>query len=86
MQEAFEEFASARDSETKRNLVSAVLNDLKVHAAIEEEIFYPAVRQTIAADSIINLAIENIISRRSSSLNWRRWSLLMNAMMQSFSF
>ena len=58
VQEAFEEFAGARDTETKRNLVSTVLNELKVHAAIEEEIFYPAVRQTIAADSIIDLAIE----------------------------
>jgi hypothetical protein len=58
IQDAFEEFASARDTETKRILVNGVLDDLKVHAAIEEEIFYPAVRQTIAADSIINLAIE----------------------------
>jgi Hemerythrin HHE cation binding domain len=58
IQEAFEEFAGARDTEIKRILVNGVLDELKVHAAIEEEIFYPAVRQTIAADSIINLAIE----------------------------
>ena len=58
MEETFEKFANARDTEIKRILANAVLNELKVHAAIEEEIFYPAVRQTIAADSIINVAIE----------------------------
>lgn len=38
----FESFAKARSSERKRQLASNICAALRVHTAIEEEIFYPA--------------------------------------------
>lgn len=44
VKELFEQFEDATDLRTKRKIVAEALMELKVHAAIEEEIFYPAVR------------------------------------------
>jgi len=38
----FEQFEKARDSERKQELATKICNALKVHTTIEEEIFYPA--------------------------------------------
>ncbi len=38
----FEEFEKARSEERKKDLATKICEALKVHAAIEEEIFYPA--------------------------------------------
>jgi hemerythrin-like domain-containing protein len=42
----FEEFEGADDQNTKKNIVTTALMELEIHAALEEEIFYPALRQT----------------------------------------
>jgi hemerythrin superfamily protein len=42
VEELFEQFEKARDSERKQRLAQEICNALKVHTAIEEEIFYPA--------------------------------------------
>ena len=34
----------------KKKIVDQALTELKVHAAIEEELFYPAVRKTVGKD------------------------------------
>jgi hemerythrin-like domain-containing protein len=39
------EAAGARALKTKRNLVDKVITELAVHAVVEEQVFYPAVRQ-----------------------------------------
>ncbi len=44
VKELFEKFESASDG-AKKKIVNEALNDLKLHAAIEEEYFYPALRQ-----------------------------------------
>src|SRR5664279_2345291 len=38
------EAAGPRANKTKRKIVDAVISELSVHAAIEEQVFYPAVR------------------------------------------
>jgi hemerythrin superfamily protein len=38
----FEQFEKARDDDRKLTLATQICNALKVHTAIEEEIFYPA--------------------------------------------
>ena len=53
----FDQFEAAKSKPAKRKIVRAALNELKVHAAIEEEIFYPAVRKAIGKD-IMNEADE----------------------------
>ena len=41
----FDEFEAAKSRPAKVKLVRAALTELKVHAAVEEELFYPAVRK-----------------------------------------
>ena len=49
VKKAFKEFESMdrSDTETCRQLVQTVCDELKVHTTLEEEIFYPAVREAI---------------------------------------
>lgn len=43
----FADFEQASGASAKRKLVEQICNELKVHATIEEEIFYPALRGKI---------------------------------------
>src|SRR5436853_6855129 len=54
----FKEFESMdrADTETCRQLIATVCEDLKVHTTLEEEIFYPAVRAAIEDEDILNEA------------------------------
>jgi hypothetical protein len=58
VKKAFKEFEKLdrEDSETMQQLVQTVCEELKVHAALEEEIFYPAVREAIDDEDIMNEA------------------------------
>ena len=53
----FDQFEKAKDKPAKRKIVRKALTELKVHAAIEEELFYPAVRKSIGKE-IMNEADE----------------------------
>ncbi len=44
------------DTEACRQLVLAVCEDLKVHSMIEEELFYPALREALEDEEILNEA------------------------------
>lgn len=41
----FKDFEKAKTSEEKQQIARTVCNELAVHAALEEELFYPAVRE-----------------------------------------
>ena len=58
VKKAFKEFEAMdrSDTETCRQLVQTVCEDLKVHTTLEEEIFYPAVREAIEDEDIMNEA------------------------------
>src|SRR3954469_191036 len=43
----FDQFEKVKTRQAKLRLVREALTELKVHAAIEEELFYPAVRRTV---------------------------------------
>lgn len=43
----FRKFKLTDDQQEKRKIVSRVIRDLKIHATLEEEIFYPAVRREV---------------------------------------
>jgi hypothetical protein len=47
VKELFEKFEKANGSATKAKIANDALMELKVHATVEEELFYPAVRQQI---------------------------------------
>ncbi len=58
VKKAFKEFEKLdrSDTETCRQLVRSVCDDLRVHTTLEEEIFYPAVREAIEDEDIMNEA------------------------------
>jgi len=58
VKKAFKEFEKMdrSDTETCKQLVKTVCEDLKVHTTLEEEIFYPAVRAAIDDEDIMNEA------------------------------
>lgn len=46
----FDEFEKAKSTKEKERIIAAALTELKVHAVVEEEIFYPAVRRHVGQD------------------------------------
>lgn len=52
----FEKLGEEDDSEGKEELVRQICTELTVHAQIEEEIFYPAVRDAISEDDLLDEA------------------------------
>lgn len=55
----FDEFEKTNDRATKRTIVSEALEELSLHATLEEELFYPAVREQIDdEDGLMNEADE----------------------------
>ena len=57
VKELFDQFEKAKSRPAKLKIVRAALTELKVHAAIEEELFYPAVRKPIGKE-VMNEADE----------------------------
>jgi len=53
----FEQFEKATSAAARKKIAARALTELKLHAAIEEEIFYPAVRKAVGSD-IMNEADE----------------------------
>ena len=58
VQKAFKEFEKMdrADAEACQQLVRTVCEDLKVHTTLEEEIFYPALREAIEDEDLLNEA------------------------------
>ena len=57
VKDLFDKFEKAEGRPAKKKIVTQALTELKIHAALEEEIFYPAVRKPVGND-IINEADE----------------------------
>ncbi|MEP6963984.1 MAG: hemerythrin domain-containing protein [Polaromonas sp.] len=51
--ELFEEYEKARANTKKKDLVTQICNALTVHAQIEEEIFYPAVKRALKDTELV---------------------------------
>lgn len=58
VKELFQQFEEATDTSTKREIAKQAIKELKVHAALEEELFYPAVRREIDEEEKIDEAVE----------------------------
>lgn len=58
VQKAFKEFEKMdrEDTEAMQQLVQTVCEDLQIHTTLEEEIFYPAVRDAIEDEDVMNEA------------------------------
>jgi hemerythrin HHE cation binding domain-containing protein len=56
VQGLFDKFEKARGDDRKNSLAQQICSELKVHAQIEEEIFYPAVRGAIRDEDLLDEA------------------------------
>ena len=59
VEDLFEQFEEASGSAAKRKLAEQICNELKVHATIEEEIFYPAIRGEVEDDMMDEAYVEH---------------------------
>jgi hypothetical protein len=50
VKDLFDRFEKARSSSEKERIISKAVTELKMHAVVEEEIFYPAVRKHVGSD------------------------------------
>jgi hemerythrin superfamily protein len=57
VKELFDKFEKAKGRPAKKKIVQQALTELKIHAVLEEELFYPAVRKPVGND-IMNEADE----------------------------
>jgi hypothetical protein len=57
VKDLFDKFESAGSTAEKERIIREAVTELKIHAVIEEEIFYPAVRKAVGSD-IMNEADE----------------------------
>lgn len=53
----FEKLKDSEGDEEKTDIVATICNELKIHTAIEEEIFYPAVRKAIDDADLMDEAL-----------------------------
>lgn len=56
VQELFDKYEKTRSDDRKAALAEQICNELKVHTQIEEEIFYPAVREAIRDQDLLDEA------------------------------
>jgi hypothetical protein len=56
VQKLFEQFEAAEEQSEKDQIIEEAITELKVHASLEEEVLYPAVRGQIEEEDLINEA------------------------------
>jgi hypothetical protein len=59
VEELFRKYEDASGSDRKRQLAEQICTELKIHAQIEEEIFYPALRGKIEDDLLNEAYVEH---------------------------
>lgn len=59
VEELFEKYENTRGSATKAKLAQQICLELSIHATIEEEIFYPAVRGLVEDDMMDEAYVEH---------------------------
>jgi Hemerythrin HHE cation binding domain len=59
VEELFEKYETTRGSATKAKLAQQICLELSIHATIEEEIFYPAVRGAVDDDMMDEAYVEH---------------------------
>jgi len=63
VKDLFEKFEDAKSDAEKQTIISEAIQELKVHATIEEEIFYPAVRNELEDDILNEAEVEHHVAR-----------------------
>ena len=55
----FEQFENARGAKSKAKIAQQICTELMVHATIEEEVFYPAVKEAVEEDIYAEAHVEH---------------------------
>src|SRR6185295_11552311 len=63
VKDLFDKFEKADSTAQKEKIISKAVHELKIHAAIEEEIFYPAVRKHVEKDMMNEADEEHHVAR-----------------------
>ena len=58
VKELFDQFEKAKDERTQMQVARKAIGELKIHAAIEEEIFYPGIEEMVDDEEIMKEATE----------------------------
>jgi hemerythrin superfamily protein len=58
VKELFDAFEKTKDDNKKQSIAEQAIQELRIHAAIEEEIFYPALREALGDEDILDEAEE----------------------------
>lgn len=59
VEQLFEQFEAAKGSDQKARLASQICTELKIHAQVEEEVFYPALKGKIDEDLLKEAYVEH---------------------------
>lgn len=65
IKDLFDEFESAPDIVSKQQIAEHVLGRLMIHAEVEEQVFYPAVRETLATEEM-NALLDEALGQHHS--------------------
>lgn len=63
VKELFDTFEKAKSTAAKEKIIADALTELKIHAVIEEEVFYPAVRAHVGKDLMNEADEEHHVAR-----------------------
>jgi len=63
VKDLFEQFERAETPSAKGKIIDQALNELKIHALLEEEIFYPAVRREVGGEVMNEADEEHHVAR-----------------------
>src|SRR4029079_6815332 len=63
VKDLFDKFEKAKSAAEKEKIIATALTELKIHAVIEEEIFYPAVRSHVGKDIMNEADDEHHVAR-----------------------
>jgi len=63
VKDLFERFEKSESTNEKEKIIAEALTELKIHAVIEEEIFYPAVRKQVGRDLMNEADEEHHVAR-----------------------
>jgi hypothetical protein len=63
VKELFDRFEKSESTAEKEKIIAEALTELKIHAVIEEEIFYPAVRKHVGKDLMNEADEEHHVAR-----------------------
>ncbi len=59
VEDLFEQFEKAKNADKQQTIATQICNELKIHTAIEEEIFYPAFQGKIEDDTLAEAYVEH---------------------------